>query len=398
MRILQLGYTPLQHEPPIIALGTTLAEAGHRVICAGHATPLTKGFTRTRSRYYFYRAARPALTFLPRLLRGALRIEPYWRSVFHLGRRWRPELVIAHNYDVLPLAAIVARLVHSPLVYYCTEYTELPRLREFLIGWGFLKLIEPPIVRRCDLVISVDRSRAQLQERDWHRQVDAVILNSPKYDSSFARRAFQLLDKRDGPLRFVYAGLIGKEQCIDKLISAAMAGQFSLDLFGRVAPDFRSEFESSIRSAQSTPGSSVRYRGVLNYRELAEELLAYDVGICLYTTDRINTLFAAPAKLIEYLRAGLAVIATNQPGPKSVLDQAQAGITIDSSDVAVIRASMLYLTDSGRHAVRQLARSGLKAFERTHNYEAQSRDLLHWIDCHQNNAAIAKLARSSCQA
>jgi glycosyltransferase involved in cell wall biosynthesis len=297
----------------------------------------------------------------------------------HLVKRWIPDLIFAHNYDVLPLALYIGAGTHAPVIYYCTEYTEKPGIREYLTGWGFLKAVEPFIVRRCPVAISVEPNRAILQAKEWKRPIDCVILNAPKYDDRFAGRALTQLENRSGPLRFVYAGRISEEQCIDQLVSAAMTGGFHLDLYGHVDSGFAARFNSAMESAKETGKHLIVYRGKVKYSELKEVLLGYDVGICLYNAGRTNTRLAAPAKLLEYMRSGLAVLTSDQPTPSQMINSALAGIIVDTCDADRLRAAMEYLSDLGRPGVKQFGTAGLDAFRLSLNYEAQATKLMQWV-------------------
>ncbi len=391
MRILQLAYTPLENEPPIFALGSTLAEAGHQVLCVGYGTRNHTGFSRVRRGYHLHRVYRPDLNRTPRILRGALRAANYWRGILHLAKRWIPDLIVAHNYDGLPLALYIGARTHAPVIYYCTEYTEKPGVREFLTGWGFLKAVEPFIVRRCSVAVSVEPNRAILQAKDWKRPIDCVILNAPKYDGLFAERAFTRLENRSGPLRFVYAGRISEEQCIGELVSAAIAGGFHLDLYGHVDPGFTPRFNAVMESVKETGKHPVFYRGKVSYAELKEVLLGYDVGVCLYNDRRMNTRLAAPAKLLEYMRSGLAVLTSNQPTPSQMINSALAGIVVESCDAERLRHAMEYLSELGRPRVKQFGTAGLDAFRLSLNYEAQAMRLLQWVMRYDDKRTITPL-------
>jgi glycosyltransferase involved in cell wall biosynthesis len=379
MRILQLAYTPLDHEPPVFALGSALVDAGHKVLCVGYGSAGRTGFSRICHGYHLHRVLRPELRRTPRFLRGAIRVANYWRGILHIIKRWIPDLIVAHNYDVLPLALYIGKRSHAPVIYYCTEYTAKPGIKELLIGWGVLKAIEPFIVRRCSVVISVEPNRAILQAREWKRAIDCVILNAPRYDNSFAERASARLEDRSGPLRFVYAGRIGEEQCIDELISAAASGGFHLDLYGPVDSRYEPRFHSTMKPLRDKSNCLVAYRGQVDYQELQNALISYDVGVCLYNFGRTNTQLAAPAKLLEYMRSGLAVLTSGQPTPRQMVGSTRCGIVVESCDAEHLRLAMEQLSSLGRAGVKQLGTAGLAAFHLSLNYQAQAMELMQWV-------------------
>jgi glycosyltransferase involved in cell wall biosynthesis len=63
-----------------------------------------------------------------------------------------------------------------------------------------------------------------------------------------------------------------------------------------------------------------------------------EVGIIPYKPLVINDRLCCPNKLSQYLHAGLMVIANNLPYVKSVLTEAEAGLSYDSTDLGTLAA------------------------------------------------------------
>jgi glycosyltransferase involved in cell wall biosynthesis len=369
----------MQFEPPLFALGQTLAKWGHEVTCVGYWLPGLAMKQDICRNYRVLRVRRGDLSKLPRLIRSAVRLCRYYYGVYHLARKLKVEAVIAHNYDVLPIGAAVASS-RIPLIYYCTEYADFPTITDYLIGWGFLKVIEAPLVSSCKMVLSVEESRARLQSEQWHRGVDHIVLNTPKYDESFHRAACIAVQARhDKPLRCVFAGRIDRRNHIDHLLKAIdEVPDATLDFWGPIPDSFRSEFTSLLSNSRAAAAGRAMYRGTMPYDRLKQELLNYDVGLSLYDSSETNTAFASPAKIGEYMRSGLAVIATDQPTPRAIIETSQCGRAFSHAKPDDLAAYLQELVDNPK-TVRELRSRGLEAFRTRYNYDRQIWPLIQYL-------------------
>jgi glycosyltransferase involved in cell wall biosynthesis len=382
MRILQLVHTALQFEPPIFAMGRLLAAEGHEVACLGYLNPGLAPEEEAAPGYRLVRIARGDRAFLPRFLRGGLRYAAYRRGVLDFAARFSPDLVIPTNYDGLPVAVEIARASGCRLAYYCTEYSPPPGWREYLTGWGFLKRRERRLVAFADRVCSVEANRAALQASDWGRAVDDVVLNAPPFDApvdAAAAAAVEGRDPADRTLRMVYAGSIGRRNCLEPLVDAVCAlPGVRLDLCGRVVPEYREAFESLMRRAAGAD-DRIRYHGEIPYARLAGFLVEHDVGVTLYDGSHVNTRLASPAKLFQYLQAGLGVLTSDQPTPASIVSEGRLGVVADPARPGALREAVAALADAPFEGMRAMRRNALEAFRTRYTYERQVAPFMGWI-------------------
>ena len=95
-------------------------------------------------------------------------------------------------------------------------------------------------------------------------------------------------------------------------------------------------------------------------RELLSRTMSHDVGLALEEPSSENKMLTASNKLFEYLRAGLAVIATRTEGQEEAMALAPgAGALIEPSDPEALAAAMQQMIDDRtllcsrrQHAVR----------------------------------------------
>jgi len=382
MKLLQLVNTSLEHEPPVFALGSLLAKRGHKVLCIGYWRPTLAHTEEYSFGYRLNRIDRGRHTYLPRPLRGGWRHARYCRQALAIIADFKPDVIVAYNYDVLPLAVWGSRRggCGGQTVYYCTEYTPSPGPYEYWSGWGFLKAMERRYVRRADLLVSVEPNRAELQASAWNWKIDFVIPNAPPYDPKIDYEAREAARLRSGPAKLVYAGSIDHRNGLDGLLEAVtMLRDITLDVYGRVAPAYEAAFRRKLRACAAKSNNRIVYHGAMPYKDLALVLTRYDIGFALYGDDSTNVRYAAPAKVFEYLRAGNAVICTDQPAPSAVVEGAGVGHVVSTMDCNALAAGIRALTATPRE-LREFRQRALDAFKHDLCYDKAAHGLLEWIE------------------
>jgi glycosyltransferase involved in cell wall biosynthesis len=381
VRILLLNHCPLESVPVLRNLGSLLSERGHEVEMIAYAKHPPSMVAESAARVREHAIYRGGSRVSPRPLRAAIRFCRFAYGSWKITCKREPDLVIAFNYDSLALAFALGRR-HARVVYYVLEYSEAPCAYDYWTGWAFLKLLERWLVERSDFVVSVDVHRAALQANEWHVEMPLVVLNSPRFDHPIQEAAeARLVSKRMGPLRLVYAGTVGEPNLIHDLVASVrgMDGEVMLDIYGPVAATYESEF-AALLGQRASGADPVRFLGGLKYGDLSAVLVEYDVGVVLYggsQGDSMNVQLASPAKLFEYMKAGLAVLATSQPTPRQVIGSSGAGWVLD--DVNALQSTLSGMV-ADREEVRRRGRLGLAAFREQFCYEIVARTFLERID------------------
>jgi glycosyltransferase involved in cell wall biosynthesis len=113
--------------------------------------------------------------------------------------------------------------------------------------------------------------------------------------------------------------------------------------------------------------------------ELIAEAASFDIGLALETGKEINNLLASSNKLFTYMNAGLAIIATDTPGQRSILGQAPAaGVMCRMNDAASLAEAIIRLLETPQ--VMRRAQQASRAAAETHfNWEVESKKLLELV-------------------
>jgi glycosyltransferase involved in cell wall biosynthesis len=377
MKILLLNHGPLEATPVLRNLASFLQEQGHSVSVAAYVSQPPSRTVATEAGVVEYAVHRGGDRVPIRPLRGIVRLSRFGWAARKIVRETRPAVVVAFFFDSLALAHLLSG-GNTRVVYYALEYSPRPGLRDFWTGWGFLKLLEGRLARRAGLLVSVEEGRAAKQAEDWRSATPMVVRNSPRLEPRVERAAeLRLAAPAEPPVRLVYAGGVYENTMIAELVEAVGDTHgVSLDVYGPVRASYRERFDNALADADSRQGGA-RYCGSLDYAELSMALTQYDVGVVLYRPGEsigVNYQLPAPSKLLEYMKSGLAVIATPQPFMQAVVEDTQAGWLVEGDVPAGLRTLLTALAaDPGE--VRARGERGLRAFSDRLSYDVGAQKL-----------------------
>lgn len=166
-----------------------------------------------------------------------------------------------------------------------------------------------------------------------------------------------------------YAGTLTAHRCIQEMVDAAARVQVPLILAGNFpSPAYR----EAVRRTQGWP--NVIDLGQVEREQVLESYRKSFAGIVLWAPIP-NFLYGVPNKLLEYMGAGLPVVASNLPGMKDFVLTERAGLCVDPYDVEAIAEAIAYLRDNPDEA-REMGQRGLEAVRQRYNWDAEEKHLL----------------------
>jgi glycosyltransferase involved in cell wall biosynthesis len=224
-------------------------------------------------------------------------------ALLGVARRWlahdadRPLVVI--TFLPTPLArALIHAVRPAATVYYCID-----RLAESSPGARKLRESEPKLIAEADLVlITTENLRSE-------------AMNGARVEllpSGVRFREFEDA-RRDGPLSPLLRGLqrpiIGFVGSVRKQTDVSLLADVA-----RLAPDMSFVFLGPVvvGARRLSAHANVRLLGAVPHDVLVPTVTRFDAGILAYVLDDFTT-GIMPAKLREYLAAGLPVVSTPLP-------------------------------------------------------------------------------------
>lgn len=221
---------------------------------------------------------------------------------------------------------------------------------DYLPGWERNRLSmrlmagrERLCVREADAVITVNALLGQLRIQQGAKQV-LVVPNGVNLPL-FARAR----EKISHPPTLIYMGTLSPLWGIDLAIKAMPALLDSIPNI-RLLIVGAGPTEADLRALKTLSHAldvteRVSFLGHLEYEALPAVLGEADIGIATSLPRSQFRRYASPLKLIEYMAAGLPVIATRVGQTEITMEQAGAGILIDRSVEEFVAAAVRLLSD-----------------------------------------------------
>jgi glycosyltransferase involved in cell wall biosynthesis len=302
---------------------------------------------------------------LYRLARLALRTRGLRRAGRTIGRT---DVVHANDLDTLPAAYLLAKELHSRLVYDAHElYAEFdpnpPRVARAL-----LMRIERRLARRADAVVTVSEPIAEELRRRLGVE-PIVVLNAPE------------LDLREPPepagdqLRAVYQGAFGTGRPLDDLLQAVRHAP-NVQLTLRVNRSTREALDAELPADLR---GRVHVEHPVPPSEVVTALHGHHVGLLFDRPLTRNAELSAPNKLFEYLMAGLAVVAPDLPGLRW-LGEERLGVLFEPGSAESFGAALEALAADPERLAELRANARRAAVER-YNAETQRAGLARAWGC-----------------
>lgn len=307
-RVLMLVWTGVSTDTRVLREAGTLVDAGWSVHIIGRAVPSDfvaplgisvssvgappDAQSRGRKLNIIERAARWLL--LPEHV--GRRLAAWQRAAMVEAGRHKADVVHAHDFTALPVAAALAQEWGVPLVYDSHElWSGRPRVGR-PTPWRARReaSLEAELGARAAIVLTVGEGVAgELRQRYGWRDVRVVRNTFPRAPAPDQRSG--------GPTGAVYAGRIAPYRELEVIARASRSTQLMITLIGPADGQFLARFD---------PGRA----GVEESRPADEvDAVLAAAGLALVThSDRwLNHRLALPNKLFHAVRAGVPVVATD---------------------------------------------------------------------------------------
>ena len=248
------------------------------------------------------------------------------RKLAALGRRQPLDLVEAHNMpDLLTAAAIVPRLKGTPVVLnvhdtfpelFATKFGRSPR--DPLVR--LVELEERVSARLADRVIVVTQEAAdRLASRGVGVGRTVVVMNTPD-ESAFGPARAPVTMPADGPIRILYHGGLAPRFGVEVLIRSVGHLNGSRERVNvRVIGSGEDRDRLAALAAEIAPERIDVAVEPVPFAEIPGELAAAHVGVVPTIHDHFTELLL-PVKLMEYVHAGLPVVASRLPAIENYFD------------------------------------------------------------------------------
>lgn len=262
-----------------------------------------------------------------------------------------PDLVISSQLDVLQAGHTVSQQLGIPLVYDVRDLSTVA-------GYGswsdpqFVKY-ERAMIRDADLVTTVAPRIADFLRETYDVERPLVLYNCNLKRAQAATEPMR-------PVRLLFQGFFSPLLNLPELVEAMtlLRGTAVLTLQGdgAVEEELRRlvdelELEDSVKFAPFVP-------------PLDAPLAAndHDVGVNYRRADNLNLRLSLPNKLFDYLGGGLAVLSSDLPSIRDIVEKHDCGVLFEPNGPDAIAAAVLEISSDPDRLAR-MKRNALEAWE-----------------------------------
>lgn len=280
-------------------------------------------------------------------------VDVHGPRIAALAMSFSPDIVHAYDADVLPAAIAVKAKIGSKIIFDCldllgdVDYIDSETRSKLLAS-------ERVALAEVDAAIVVSDAMADVLEPRYEIPRPVAIYNGPA-------RVMPSATTVHTPVRLFFQGSFANDRNLFALVEAMtlLRGRATLTLqgFGGVHKELV-ELVSQ-RGLQDI----VSFVAACKPLEVVDCASEYDVGVICHQGGSLNMEIAVPNKIMDYLGAGLAVVASDLPGLRSIVQGSGAGILIDPSTSESIAEGLARLLDNPE-GITEMKREALETAKR----------------------------------
>jgi glycosyltransferase involved in cell wall biosynthesis len=279
--------------------------------------------------------------------------------------RDKPDILHFHDPELLFLARKMAK---KHIVIY-DAHEDLPKQ---IMTKSYIN----PLFRK--LIASLDGCVERKNKKKIHgivSVVDTIVNRYKKYQSNTILVANHPVVNFEENINFelkngaiVYAGGVSKVRGALEMAKVAKEIREPLHIYGPVIS------ETLQKECEHLSDSYAKLYGQIKQHELFDILKKGSIGLIILHPAP-NYINSSPNKLFEYMACGMAVIASDFPVWKKIIDTYQCGICVNPLNVEETVNAIQYLKNNPETVI-EMGKNGRKAVVEHFNWDIESRKLV----------------------
>lgn len=288
-----------------------------------------------------------------------------------LAATYRPDVVHANDLDTL-LAGLILKLQFGiPLVYDAHEiYPEQFPENERSPTWhSFYTALEQALILRTDARMTVCDSLGDYFQRRYASAPFVTVRNTPSIRFLVPE---DVLLRRNQPVRLLYHGALFKHRGLEQLIESARylrSARIVLRGFG----DHTTALQEL--ATRLEVGDRVEFAPAVAVDDLVAKASESDIGLNPFPSACLNTEYALPNKVFEYMMGGLAVVSSNLIELRRLTQALDIGRLFRSLDPREMAEDLEALA-AAPDQVREYRRNAHRQARETYHWEHEQQRLM----------------------
>lgn len=291
------------------------------------------------------------------------------RIFFHRLRPWLDRAPAGTPVMVrhIKLAAMLARQYPQlPLIYEAHEvFADTANERQK----ARIERDEFDVLRRAAAVVTNSRA-TEMRLRERYPDISCPVEVIP--NGVDLPTVAPIRDWQNPEQRVIYAGsFFGWKGVADLVVAAAELPGFTIRLIGGT-----SEQAATLQAAATGPAAQLQFEGRKPHAEIMSALAESCIAVLPNRPDT-DSQFTSPIKLFEYMGAGCAVVASDLPSIREVLDDDEAAWFTPGNPAALAATLKTLASDPVR--VRQMGER-LRAKAENYTWSARAKRLVELLE------------------
>jgi glycosyltransferase involved in cell wall biosynthesis len=293
------------------------------------------------------------------------------KEMFDLAFNINADVYHAHEPDSFQVALKLKKRLNSKAIFDSHEYHPEAFAEHFPVGktlvTKIIYLYEKIMCKKADYIISVNDILVDKFKR-YNKNV-ALIPNYPNMES--------VSKEYSEKPTFIYVGGIREDRGILKILEAielvdkdykfVFLGSFQTEEFKFKIENF---LENNLKNKDIVFPGKVPHLEVFNYLKKA------DVGFVILQPNNWRYINSEPIKLFEYMISKTAIIASDFPMMRTIVEDAQCGVLVNPTDKESI-ADAIRLLGIEREKTKQMASKGNEIVVQKYSWSIVEKTLLH---------------------
>jgi glycosyltransferase involved in cell wall biosynthesis len=281
------------------------------------------------------------------------------RDAFEEIVRLRPDVIVANDWNALPIAVRAQARTGAKIVADLHEYA--PLHWENRKVW--MALISPMIdfhLRRAAphiaSAVTVCQTIAERYEREYGLRC-GVVRNIPAAKQLASFRATD-----PGKIRLVHHGNATRDRMLHLMVEAVAKSDARYSLHFHLIDNDRAYLEELKRLSSTMAPGRVSFDDPMPPAEIVSTIARYDMGIHLLPPSNFNHYAALPNKFFDFVFAGLGVCVGPSPEMARIVKEHGCGIVVPSFEPDDIAAALNRMTAPELDAMKQRAIAACASF------------------------------------
>ena len=305
-----------------------------------------------------------------------VRLYQYMEFVYKSVKYYKNnDLFHCNDLHTLPIALIIKKIFNCnvKIVYDAHEYeTETHNLKGFTKK--LIKVFEKLAIYHVDKVITVSDSIANEYTRLYGIKKPKIVLNTPFFQKIQKQNLFrEKFNIQQDQIIFLYQGGLMKGRGIEILLDTFKSLSLEKNNINYPVIVFLGYGPlASVIDEESKLYKNIYLHEAVSPKNLLDYTSSADFGISTIEDICLSYRYCLPNKMFEYLMADIAVIVSNLPEMKKVVENNKVGIVIENNTIADLKKVILDAIKLDKIELE----NNIQNFKKIYNWEEQEKILL----------------------